>query len=428
MNFQIDLSTLGQNTNSAKTVAGVATDTITAVSVTLSRSGYTDIVKDLTVANNVASGTVTNLEQGYWHVTANVFNGQTLIYTGSVDTNVIAGVQVSAEILFDPADTPVDTGTTGSVSMTVGLNKYPGYTKIRQFVSTILQDKVNQKLYIFDSSTGVLGVYNADTLVREKDITLQSSPQALAVEPGGGSVLLGFSTGKIYRLKISDQSLTLLADSLVSVTALLPISSKILLVANGNYWGSNTYVTVNLENGQIVSSKSDWYTLSNFTLDQATGMVYALDSGLSPADIHRLAVNPSTGTIDSISDSRYHGDYYFGAPIRVMNSGSRIATGSGNMFISSSTAADDITYAGNLGHTFVDLVSDDELGNLYMLNSDNIKKLLIIKQDSLFTQMSIDVVADPKQVFSTPNSIVVFTKSDSDYYAKVLSKSALGLK
>lgn len=431
VSLRVDLAALSKP--AAKEVFSTATtaatiNTLTAVSVTLTRNGYADIVKDLSVANNIASATVSDLAQGYWHVTAKVYNGQALIYTGSVDVNVVAGVQVAAEILFDPAGPAIYPATTGSVNLTVGFNKFPGYYKIRQFVSTILQDNINQKFYIFDSSTRVLAIYNADTLVREADILLQASPQALAVDPAGGSLLLGYSTGKIYRLKISDQSLTLLADSLISVTSLVPVSSKFLLVANGNDWGpSNTYETINLENGQIVTSKSYWYPLSNFTFNQATGMVYATDSGLSPADLHYLSVNASTGTLDSINGSRYHGDYGFGAPIRVMNSGTRIATGSGNMFISSSAAADDLTFAGNLGHSFIDMVSDDSLGNLYMLNSDNIKKLLVIKQDSLFTTMSIDIVAEPKQVFNTPNNIIVFVKSGSDYYAKLFSKTSLGL-
>lgn len=431
--FHIDLTALEQNARAAaraelSTAMTATAPVITRVTVTVSRDGYTDIVQDLSVANNVASGTITGLEQGYWHVTAAVYSDLTLIYTGSVDVNVIANAQVTAEILFDPVGTTVPPVTTGSIYVTVGLNKFPGYSKIHQFISTILQDKVNQKLYIFDSSALVLAVYNAATLVREQDILLQASPQALAVEPAGGSLLLGYSTGKIYRLKISDQSLTLLADSLVSVSALVPVSSKYVLVASASNWGpSNTYKTINLDNGQTMSNNSYWYPLGSFTFNPAAGMVYALDSGLSPADMHHLAVNTTTGTIDNISDSRYHGDYYFGAPIRVMNSGTRIATASGNMFVSSSSAADDITYAGNLGHPFIDLVSDDVLGNLYMLNSDNIRKLLVIKQDSLFTTLSIDIVAEPKLVFDTPDNIIVFVKSDSDYYAKVFSKTSLGL-
>ena len=62
-----------------------------------------------------------------------------------------------------------------------------------------------------------------------------------------------------------------------------------------------------------------------------------------------------------------------------------------------------------------------------MLNSDNIKKLLVINQSSLFTTMSIDILAEPKRIFHTPDSIIVFVKPDSDHYVKVFSKKSLGL-
>jgi hypothetical protein len=432
VSFNIDLAHLAQShpasAMAALSSSAAASTIITAVTVTFSRDGYSDIAQNLTVSNNVATGTVSGLAAGYWHITAAVFSGQTLIYTGAVDVNVIAGAQVAAVILFDPVSGPIDPGNnTGAVTVTVGLNKYPGYSKISQFVTTILQDAVLQKIYIFDSTTNILAVYNAATMVREQDITLQAAPQALAVEPAGGSLLLGYSTGKIYRLNIADQSMTLLADSLVSVTALVPVSSNYVLVASASNWGpSNTYKTINLQTGQVVSSNSYWYPLSNYTYNPAAGTVYALDNGLSPADMHRLVISAATGSIAGISDSRYHGDYSFGAPIRVMNNGTRLATGSGNMFVSSSSSADDITYAGNLGHPFVDLASDDTLGNLYMLNSNTINKLLVIDQSTLFTTLSIDIVATPKQIFNTPDNIILFV-ADTDYYVKVFSKTSLGL-
>ena len=440
VSLSIDLTKLQMNAKTAtkkasgstnKTVFSIAssnTTTITAVTATLSRNGFDDITRNLNIANNVASATIAGLQQGYWHVTANVFSGNTMIYSGSVDTNIIANAQVSAEILFDPVILPIDPTTTGSISLTVGLNKFPGYKKINQYVASILQDTVNQKFYIFDSSSNIVAIYNADTMVREKDISLQSTPQALAVDPAGGNLLLGYATGKIYRLNTATQEITMLADSLISITDMIPITSNYLLVCNGVTWGSsNSYKTINLSNGQIITSQSYWYPLNSFVYNQTTGVAYALDSGLSPADMHHLAISTNSGTITSVGDSRYHGDYSFGGPLRIINKGTRIASGSGNMFISSALSADDITYAGNIGHPYIDLVSDDTLNNLYMLNNDNIKKLLVMKQDSFFTTLSIDLVATPKRVFSTSNSIVVFVQSDSTYYAKVFGKQSLGL-
>jgi hypothetical protein len=429
--LQLDLSALSQpvaKSTLSTTSHLITVPTITSAHVVLSRSGYVDIDQDLPVSNNTASGTIAGLAQGYWHVAAILYCAGVPAYSGSVDVNVVAGATVSADILFDPADGTTDPITTGSVSLAVGFNKVPGYQKVQQFVSTIMQDAVNQKLYIFDSSAGVIAVYDSETLVREKDLLLPASPQALVVDPSGGSILLGYSTGKIYRLQVSDGSVTLVADSLLSVTALVPISPTFLLVCSDVAWGpSNNYVTINVNTGQIVSSKSDWYPLHGFTLNPVNSVVYALDSGLSPADIHRVVVNPATGSIDTIGDSRYHGDYSFGAPIRLIKNGSRIVTGSGNMFISSPLAGEDITYAGNLGHPIIDLVSDDALGNLYLLNSDNVQKLLVIKQDTLFTSLSVELAATPQQIFNTPNSIVVFVKSGADVYVKAFSKSSLGL-
>ena len=429
VSFNFDLGVLQQATPhllKSGMVSGTTT-TITAVTVTLSRNGYSDIVADLTVANNAASGTISGLEQGYWHISADVYSDQSLIYTGSVDVNIIAGATVSAEILFDPVS--VDPGTTtGSVTVSVGLNKYPGYSKIQQYVSTILLDTVKQKFYIIDSSACVLAVYDAATLVREQDITLQAAPQAAAVDTAGGSVLLGYSSGKLYRLTITDQSMTMLADTLLSISSILPVSTDFALVGNGSSWSSsNTYETINLGNGQIVSSKSYWYPLSNFVYNPVAGMAYALDSGISPADMHHLAINATTGSIDSIGDSRYHGDYSFNSPIRLFSSGTRLATGSGNMFISSSSTTDDITYAGNLGHTCTDLAADDDLGLLYVLNSDSIQKLLVIDQSTFFTTVTVDLINGPKRVFNTPDNIIVFAQPDTDYYVKAISKTSIGL-
>jgi len=425
VNFNLDISALKSGT--ASNMQSAASE-MTGVTVTLSRDGYDDIVQELTVAGDTATGTVTGLASGYWHIEAKVYSNATVIYAGSVDVKIVSDAQVSAEILFDPVDPDTDPATTGSVVISVGMNKLPGYKKINQYVSAILQDTVNSKFYILDNSTGIVAVYNANTLVREKDIALQNAPQAVTVDAAGDSLLLGYSTGKIYRLKISDESLTLVADSLISVTALVPFSSKYLLVTNGSSWGASNYcLTINLENGQVVSSKNYSYPLSSFTHNPVNGMVYALDSGLSPADMHHIKINADSGAIETLSDSKYHGDYSFGAPVRVIMSGSRIATASGNMFISTTQTSEDITYAGNLGHPYVDLASDDSLGNLYMLNSDNIKKLLVYKQDTLFVNLTVDLLGEPKRIFNTPGGVVVFVAYDNAYYAKIFNKTSLGL-
>lgn len=425
--FNIDFQDLTRELSGSRSKSD--TVEITGVDVTLTRDGYDVVEQSLAVNDNVAYGVISDLAAGYWHVTARVYDNVALIFTGSVDVKIIAGAQVNAEILFDPVDPGTDPEAEGSVSIRVGLNPFPGYKKITHHVSDIFQDTINNKFYIYDSSLGIVAVYNAETLIREKDIQITDSPETITLAASGGALYLGYSSGRIYRLDTDDETFIFVADSLLDNRSLIQVGPKYLLASNSSYWGpSNNYKVIDLNNGQIIDSKEYWYPLSQFELNPVNGVVYAVDSGLSPADLHYIKINPATGKIDAISESRYHGDYGFGYPIRVIKNGSRIATSSGNMFISSALANEDITYAGNLGHSYVDLAPDDSLGNLYMLNSDGIKKLLVIDQDTFFVGMSLDVAADPRRVFNTANGIVVFVSSDSDYYAKIFDKAELGLE
>jgi hypothetical protein len=399
--------------------------TITAVSVSFTRTGFEPVAQDLTIANNTASGTISSLAAGYWHLTARVYAGEELIYIGEVDVNVIAGAQVSAQLLFDPV-TP-GTGETGSVAVTVGINPLPGYRKIDQFVSTILQDIPNGKLYILDNSTRVLGVYDASTLNREKDITLPATPQAIAVMPGGGALLAGYSSGKLFRLDVASEAFTQVADALTSINQVLPLSAKFALITSGTGWSSsNNLRVINLETAQIAATQNYMYPLHSLALNPGNGMVYALDSGISPADMHYIRINGSTGAFEAVNGSRYHGDYGFGGPLRIIN-GSRISAGSGNMFLSSTATTDDITYVGNHGNPYIDMAPDNYMGRLYVLNSDGIRKLLVKAQDTYFTTLTVDLAGDPKRVFNTHDSIVVFVQYESAWYVKILGKSSLGL-
>lgn len=421
-NFQIDLATLGKGGSTATAVA--ATTTITAVSVTLTRSGYTDINQSLTVANNVASGTVDGLAPGYWHVHALVYSGSTLIYTGDVDVNISAGVVANCQINFDPVSVaPV----TGSVAINVGLNPVPTYKQLNQYVTSVMFDNVAQKFYVPDATNSLVAVYNGDTLVREKDVTLPNVPAAYAVDQAGGTMLLGYPSGKIFRLDMSTGTATQVADAQVAISALVPFGGHYVFVANASVWGpQNTYKTMDLSTGLSVSSQSYWYPLSGFANNDSKGQIYGLDSGLSPADMHHITVNSSTGAITLMSDSRYHGDYAFGGPVRIINNGSRVITASGNIFTSTNDSSD-ITYAGNLGTVYVDLANDDTRGNLYVLTSGSPAQLKVVTQSTLFTQQSVTVPATPSLVFNTTNKIVVFVTYSGQYYAKAIAKSDLGL-
>ena len=427
MAFQLDLNPLtAQPAASAQGIRSATiplVPTITAATAIVSRASYSTITKNLTVSNNVASGQIDGLAPGYWHVQVDVYENANLIYTGATDINIIAGAVVQCNLLFDPVS---QTPTSGSLVITTGLNPMPGYSPVNQAVNDILFDRPNGKLYILDGPAKVIGVYEADTLVRIKDLSLPSAPLSIALDSAGTGIYLGYSSGHIHRIDIASGTETLIADALMEVRKMAVLTSQYLMVIGPSTW-DNALKVVNVSNGQIVSTKNVFYVLTDLLYNPLAKTVYSHHTGVSPTDIHYIKIDDAAGTILSEGDSIYHGDYSFGLPLRLINSGTRIATSSGGMFTSAELAANDLRYSGSLGYSYIDLSADDTLGKLFLLNSSGIQKLLIMDQQTYFTDLSVDLAGTPARVFNTAGSVIVFSVKDAKYYAKAFAKADLGL-
>lgn len=419
--FNMDLTALAEKA-ALKSTAAVPVP-ITSASVTLTREGYPAVEVTLTVVNNIATGRVDNLDLGYWHATVHVFSDTAEIYTGESDANVLAGVEVQVKVLFDPA--PV-VQTTGSLSFTVGLNPMPGYKVINQAVSKSLFSDTTGKVYLLDATASVIGVYNAETMAREKDIVLPSPPMSMALNYAKNALLLGYPSGQIYKLNLSNDAITLLGDILTEVYCMAAVSDKVLIaVGKGSY--DSAFKTIDLGTGQVLYTKSYWYSFNDIVLNRTNGVAYTQSINVSPSDIHRIQVDPVTGAFVEIKDSTYHGDYYLGSPLRVIKGGTRVATAAGTTFSSSGLSSQDLLYNGTINYSYADLAADDTLGYLYLLNNGSTTKLLVVNQSNFFLEKTVELLGEPKVIYHTANSIVVLTVKNSVYYAKVLSKHDIGL-
>jgi hypothetical protein len=428
--FNMDLSDIAAKTTTKVAAATTTTPTtITSATVTLSRSGFDPINFDLTVANNIATGRVDNLAEGYWHVIVHVYSDMTEIYTGESDANVLAGVDVQVKIYFDP--TPV-VKTTGSLSFSVGLNPMPGYKTVNQQVSKTLFSETTGKIYILDASANIIGVYDAESMIREKDIPLPSPPLAMSLNYAKNTLLLGYPSGQIYKLDPVTNAMTLFADVLTEVKCMAAISDKVLLVVGkGGY--DSTFKTLDMANGQLLNTKSYWYSFNDIVFNTVNGVAYALSANVSPSDIHRIQIEPETGVFTEIKDSPYHGDYNIGLPLRIIKNGTRVATAGGTTFSSSSLSSQDMLYNGSMNYDYTDMAVDDALGNLYLLSPGNsyyssttAKKLLVINQSNFFLDKTVELLGDPKIIYQTASKIIVFTVKDSGYFVKVFAKGDLG--
>lgn len=416
--LSVDLQTLAV----AKTVLAEP-PTITTATVTLTRDGYLEITREMTISNNVASCQIDNLDQGYWHVAVHIFSNAAEIYTGSSDANVLAGAVCQVNILFDPV---IPAPTQGAIAITAGINPMPGYTAINQKVTKAFVDPVLGKLYIYDATTKTVGVYTADTLVRTQDFTLAATPTTVAMTAGNDAMLLGYSSGQVYRLDLTSGAITLVGDLLMDVKHILALDNRIALVDSQLSYQS-TLKTLDLTTGQVLGTKSYYYAFGDYLLNPANGIVYTQDVYVSPVDIFRIKVDMTTGAINEITDSTYHGTYNLGEPLRLIKNGSRLATASGALFSSSTVAAEDLLYNGSLGYAYADLAADNAKNKLYLLNNGSPYKLLILNQDSYFLETTTELLGTPKKLFVTPTKIIVLTTLDSNYYARVFDKAALGL-
>ncbi len=421
IDFKINFAELKKQSLSEMRSQNAIGDNITTVNIVLTRDGYGTIEQAFTAVNNVVTGQIDDLDPGFWHVHADVYDDTTLIYTGEADVEVLAGISIQCTFLFDPV---IIEPTQGSISFLVGLNPVPGYRKVSQTVGEILMDEANSKMYIFDSAASYVRVYNADNLNVIKDIPLNGNPSAIALSLDNNSLIVGYANGKIHSINVITELHKLIADALMDIQKIIPFTEKHIMVLGAGEYSYSDFISIDIETGQMITTVSPHYRFANFAISFANQRAYAQRTGVSPGDIHRAELNFTTGEILGIKDSRYHGDYRLGNPTRVINSGTRIVVSSGNVFISS-TGDDDITYCGQLGYSYVDLVSDDNNELLYLLSTTDVQKLLVLDHENYYLQLSIELEANPKYIFQTPNSVVVFVEHDGGYYMKNWSKEDL---
>jgi hypothetical protein len=85
---------------------------VSAISGYLSRVSHDTIFFNFTIVNNTASALVENIVHGNWKLTVNAFDSSgTIIYTGSIDVNVVPGVVTPVSLHLNPA--------TGNLEITV---------------------------------------------------------------------------------------------------------------------------------------------------------------------------------------------------------------------------------------------------------------------------------------------------------------------
>lgn len=197
----------------------------------------------------------------------------------------------------------------------------------------VMTDGSPNALYVYDPVTGT-----------EASATLSLPPQCLTVSPDGRYAVVGHNAWISY--------VDLAAATVVKT---IPVSADIGdCVLGGNGWAYlfprvDQWVTlhsVELATGVEVNTGSIYAGDRAALSPSDPGALYAVTSGLSPAQIYRWDV--SGGAAAYRWESPYWGSYPMGPDLWFSADGARLFTAAGTAFRTSSTQSQDLQYGGQL--------------------------------------------------------------------------------
>lgn len=119
----------------------------------------------------------------------------------------------------------------------------------------------------------------------------------------------------------------------------LEVMGNVLILGNQDHVSSYDKTT-----GTQLSSVFTIYQMFGSSSIEAEGLVFGRSQGLSPSDIIKLTLNRTTGVIQSVADSPYHGSFPDATAAYAREAGGFVLDSSGTVYASAA-----FSYVGNLG-------------------------------------------------------------------------------
>jgi hypothetical protein len=190
-----------------------------------------------------------------------------------------------------------------------------------------------------------LHIYNPGNLT-DTVIGLSNPPLSLSVSPDGLHAAVGHDSLVTY---------VDLAGAVVertfptsATTPRIVLTNTWIHVLSGIYGDATNSVSLNIATGNAVAPSgyinSFYFTGARY--NAAVGAIYGTRDGISPNDV--LKIDTPSGTMTTVTDSIYHGDFPVCGPVFFSPDGSRIYTGCGGIFRASTDPSLDMNYYGSL--------------------------------------------------------------------------------
>jgi len=176
------------------------------------------------------------------------------------------------------------------------------------------------------------------------------APTAFTVSTDAVYVAFGTTIKKYSRSFIGESTLATTTYS----AAWLEVANGKLLAACPQGYAYTTFVTFNTTTGAQIDSDTFIYTAGQgFSYSAAAGKIYGRTTGISPAEICSVVVNPD-GTIGAEDETPYHGDYPEGVRTFTLQDGTFVTDNGGIVY-----NATNLTFKASFGFGLKDAVTTD---------------------------------------------------------------------
>lgn len=298
----------------------------------------------LAVSGATIEGVVTGVPAGSARsVSVSAYDARGLaVYAGTVQVDVVAGQTAPASVVLSRTGVACG-GPTGAIAVTGTIGPAP----FRFTDATLSSDGI---LHFFDAQADRIRRLDVASRTFLSDVAASPLLDAgtFAVAPDGSVAYLGYAGGRIDVVDLATGTPSFFAAAASTVTSMIVAGGHLFTIDSSGAWATDSLYD-RTTRARVYAA--DWaYAARSIVYSAARSRVYLLDSGVSPTDVHMIAVDHLAGTLGADVGSPYHGDYSLPSPIRLLPDESGVIVGSGLIF-----EAADLTYRTSIGLSFQDV-------------------------------------------------------------------------
>lgn len=316
---------------------------------------------------------------GYWQTPildcslSNLCDG---IPGNEFDSPGTKGILIRAERGECPSPTPIPTLTpTPSPALAPST-----VVDLAAAFDDVVMDEQAPVLYGVNSRTHSLHAVEISNGMTSEPIVLPATPERLAYSAKDRKLVVtiteghydydGPDRGQIGVIDIDTWTLDVILPVPVDPWDVAADRDGFLYISPGSNQRNSGLVSINQATGKVVSILEGMRHRTYVETHPVRNSIYAADTDLYPRDIDRYRVQ--CGVLFGGVDFPYHENHPAGQYFRFSPEGDALYTSTGNIYHSTDTAANEMTFIGQIPMSFRDIAVDGLRGRVYLVAGDDV--------------------------------------------------------